>query len=42
MAVDEVSCRGFVTGQEFSNLGRWSWMILRGNKYVRNRIITVY
>ena len=42
MAVDEVAYRGIGTGQEFRNLGRWSWMLLQGNNNMRYRINTVY
>ena len=42
MAVDEVSCRVIKTGQEFRNMGCWSWMLLQVKKNVRTRIITAY
>ena len=40
MAVDELSCKLIVTGQEFSNLGHWSWMLLLGKKNIITIIIT--
>ena len=42
MYVDEVSCRAIGTGQEFRNLGRWSWMFLQGNNNMRTIIINTY
>ena len=42
MAIDEISCREIETGKEFRNLGRWSWMLLRGKNNVRTTIITAY
>ena len=42
MEVKKLSCRGIATGQEFSNLGRWSWMLLSGNKNERTRILATY
>ena len=42
MAVDEVSCRVIGIGQEFRNMGRWSWMLLRGRYNMRTIIITAY
>ena len=42
MAVGKVSCRTIKTGKEFSKLGCWSWMLLRGKKNIRTIIITVY
>ena len=42
MAVDKVSYRAIPTGQKFRNLGRWSWMLLRGKNNTRTRIITAY
>ena len=34
--------RMIATGQEFRNLGCWSWMLLWGNNNVRTIIITAY
>ena len=42
MEVDELSCRVIGTGQEFCNLGRWSWVLLRGEDNMRTRIVTAY
>ena len=42
MAVDKVSCRSIGTGQEFSNLGFWSWMLLRGVNNIITIIFTAY
>ena len=42
VAIDEVSYRVIATGQEFSNLGHLSWVMLRGKKNVRTRIINAY
>ena len=42
MAVDKLSCREIGTGQEFINLGFWSYMLLRGKNNIRTIIITAY
>ena len=42
MEVDEVSCRAIEIGQEFRNLGRWSWMLMQGKNNVRTMIVTTY
>ena len=42
MVVDEVSCRLIVTGQEFRNLGRWSWLSWQGKNNIRTRNILTY
>ena len=42
MDTEKVSCRAIETGQEFRNLGRWSWMLLQGKNNMRTRIITAH
>ena len=42
MIVYEVSCSVIAAGQEFRNLGRWSWMMMQGKNNVRTRITTAY
>ena len=42
MALYELSCRVIVTGQEFRNLSRWSWMMRQGKKTLITRIIITY
>ena len=42
IVADELSCREIATGQELINLGRWSWVFLRGKNNMRTRIITAY
>ena len=42
MAVDRVSYRAIGKVQEFKNLVRWSWMLLREGNNTRTRIITSY
>ena len=42
MALYELSCRVIVTGQEFRNLSRSSWILLQVKNNVRTTIITTY
>ena len=42
MAVDEVSCRELVIGQEFRNLGRCSRILMRAKNNFRIILVTAY
>ena len=42
MTVDKVSWRAIATGQEFRNLGCWSWVLLREKNNTRAIITTAY
>ena len=42
MSVEKLLCRSIAKGQEFRNLGCWSWLLLLGKNNIRTIIITTY